>query len=182
VATIRGILITRFTAYASNKISADRRCTSAEHDVIKSQSSPTKFIKARSSAARPKRSIRAISAKIRKPSLGLVPQRLFHEVRSLIESARLQVAHAVNKGLVLLYWDIGRRIRRELLQDKRASYGEKILPTLSAKLVPKYGEGFSERNLARMIQFAERFPEPKVVSTLSGQLGSWNHLFRLGGA
>jgi hypothetical protein len=32
--------------------------------------------------------------------------------------------------------------------DPRAEYGGQILPTLSAKLVPEYGQGYSERNLA----------------------------------
>ncbi|MBI3292029.1 MAG: DUF1016 domain-containing protein [Elusimicrobia bacterium] len=111
-------------------------------------------------------------------SMAGVSRRLFDDVRDLIESARHQVARAVNTGLVLLYWNVGRRIRKGLLQDKRASYGERILPTLSAKLVPEYGEGFSERNLARMVQFAERFPDMKIVSTLSGQLG-WSHFVEI---
>ena len=34
----------------------------------------------------------------------------------------------------------------DVLQDKRAAYGEQILPTLSAKLTPEYGQGFGERN------------------------------------
>ena len=38
-------------------------------------------------------------------------------------------------------------------------YGEEILPTLSAKLVPEFGEGFRSRNLARMIAFAEVYPD-----------------------
>jgi len=61
--------------------------------------------------------------------------------------------------LVLLCWQVGSRIRADVLRDKWAAYGEQILPTLSAKLAPGYGQGFSERNLARMIRFAEMFPD-----------------------
>jgi predicted nuclease of restriction endonuclease-like (RecB) superfamily len=79
---------------------------------------------------------------------------------------------------VLLYWNVGDRIRRDILKKKRAAYGEQILPTLSAKLVPEYGQGYSERNLARMIKMAELFPDRRMVGELSRQLG-WSHFIEL---
>lgn len=103
---------------------------------------------------------------------------LHAEVRELILAARQQVAHAVNAGLTLAYWQIGERIRREVLKEKRASYGEEILPTLSAKLVPEFGSGFGARNLARMVGFSEAFPEFKIVAALSTQLG-WSHFVEI---
>lgn len=60
---------------------------------------------------------------------------------------------------------------------KRADYGMKILPTLSAKLVSEFGAGFSARNLANMVRFAEVFPDEKILHTLCTKL-SWSH-FRL---
>ncbi|MBL9194330.1 MAG: DUF1016 family protein, partial [Opitutaceae bacterium] len=57
-------------------------------------------------------------------------------------------------------------------------YGLEILPTLSAKLVPEFGPGFSTRNLARMISFAERFSEPNVAARLAERLG-WSHLVEI---
>lgn len=81
------------------------------------------------------------------------------DLQQLIRLARAQVAQAVNSALVLLYWEVGRRTRTNILGEKRAEYGEEILPTLSAKLVPEFGQGFSPRNLARMIRFAEVFPD-----------------------
>ena len=53
-----------------------------------------------------------------------------------------------------------------------------ILPTLSAKLVQEYGKGFSERNLARMIQFAEVFPDEHLVTHLAPSL-SWSHFIEI---
>ncbi len=103
---------------------------------------------------------------------------LISDIRQLIESARSRVAVAVNVELTLLYWRVGERIRREILKSQRAEYGEEILPTLSAKLTPMYGEGFRERNLARMIKFAEYFPEEKTVAILSRQL-SWSHFVEI---
>lgn len=65
----------------------------------------------------------------------------------------------------MLYWKVGNRIRQDILREKRARYGEEIVPTLSAQLVPDFGTGFGVRNLFRMIKFAEVFPEEKIVST-----------------
>lgn len=106
------------------------------------------------------------------------PVDLLADVRDLILAARQTVARGVNVALVRLYWQIGQRIRNDLLQQERAKYGEEILPTLSAKLMPEFGEGFSVRNLARMISFAEAFPEQKIVTTLSQYLG-WSHFVEL---
>lgn len=89
------------------------------------------------------------------------------EVRELILATRQTVAQGVNSALVLLYWHIGQRIRSDMLQSKRAQYGAEILPTLSAKLVPDFGQGFSPRNLARMISLAEAFPDSRVHVTPS---------------
>jgi predicted nuclease of restriction endonuclease-like (RecB) superfamily len=88
------------------------------------------------------------------------------------------VARQVNAALVLLYWRIGQRIRQDILKEKRAEYGEEIVPTLSAQLVPEFGEGFSKRNLFRMIRFFEVFSDEQIVSTLSRQLG-WSHFVEI---
>lgn len=106
------------------------------------------------------------------------PSTLLKDVKALISYAREATATAVNSALVFLCWQIGNRIHKDVLYSKRAEYGAEILPTLSAELVPEYGHGFSERNLWRMVKFAELFPNTKIVSTLSAQLG-WSHFVEL---
>lgn len=96
----------------------------------------------------------------------------------MILAAREQVAKAVNSGLTLLYWQIGDRVRRESLNEKRAGYGERIVPTLSAKLSAEFGRGFAEKNLRRMMQFAEAFPDREIVVSLIRQL-TWTHFIAL---
>jgi predicted nuclease of restriction endonuclease-like (RecB) superfamily len=103
---------------------------------------------------------------------------LLAELRGLIESAQVRVAQNVNRELVLLYWDLGQRIRVQVLAEERAEYGARILPTLSAKLKSEFGDGFSERNLARMIKCAETFPERATVEKLSEVL-SWSHFVEI---
>jgi predicted nuclease of restriction endonuclease-like (RecB) superfamily len=99
---------------------------------------------------------------------------LLQDLRTLIADTRQNVAQAVNSALVMLYWKVGQRIRRDILKDKRANYGEEIVPTLSTQLADEFGAGFGEKNLRRMVQFAEVFPDEKIVVTLSRQLG-WSH-------
>ncbi|GHV03701.1 hypothetical protein FACS189485_07520 [Spirochaetia bacterium] len=77
-------------------------------------------------------------------------------------------------AVTLLFWQVGTRINKEILHQKRADYGKQIVLTLSVKLSEKYGRNFELRNLRRMLQFAEQFPDKKIVSTLSTQL-SWSH-------
>jgi predicted nuclease of restriction endonuclease-like (RecB) superfamily len=103
---------------------------------------------------------------------------LLGDIRALIEAGREQVAHAVNAELILLYWSVGERIRREILGNKRAEYGEEIVSTLSRQLSLEHGNGFSRPNLFRMIRFAEVLPEHAVVSQLARQLG-WSHFVEI---
>ena len=56
------------------------------------------------------------------------------------------------------------------MKEKRAEYGKKIVTTLSQELADDYGNNFNEKNLRRMIQFAEVFPDKEIVVTLSRQL------------
>ena len=57
-----------------------------------------------------------------------------------------------------------------MLGGDRAAYREQIVVTVSRQLVVDYGRGYSEKNLRRMVQFAEAFPEEEIVVTLSRQL------------
>jgi predicted nuclease of restriction endonuclease-like (RecB) superfamily len=99
---------------------------------------------------------------------------LLTDVREMILAARHSVAQTMNATLTTLYWQIGRRIRRDILQEKRAEYGERIVSALGTQLTREFGRGFNTRNLFRMIRFAEVFPQLKIVSALRTQLG-WTH-------
>lgn len=63
---------------------------------------------------------------------------LFGDIRRIIENARTAVATAVNASLTLLYWLMGRRIREDVLNEKRAQYGKEIIVTLSRQLEMEY--------------------------------------------
>jgi predicted nuclease of restriction endonuclease-like (RecB) superfamily len=104
---------------------------------------------------------------------------ILSDIRSLVDEARQQVATTANAVQTLLYWRVGQRIHTELLgNNRRARYGGQIVSTLSTQLLRDYGRAFAERNLRRMIQFAEAFPDRETVVHLSCNL-SWSHFVEL---
>src|SRR5262245_10911992 len=92
----------------------------------------------------------------------------------MIEAARQEIAVTANAALTTLYWHLGRRVRTEILRDRRAEYGARIVYTVGRQLETRYGRGFGVKNLRRMVQFAEAFPNREIVAALLRQLG-WTH-------
>ena len=111
-------------------------------------------------------------------SLTISENDLFNELSQLIEQSKHQVAVQVNSTVTILFWQIGNRINQDILQNKRAEYGKQIVPTVSAQLENKYGRNFTEKNVRRMLRFAEQFSDFQIVVTLSRQL-SWSHFVEL---
>lgn len=97
------------------------------------------------------------------------------EIKQLIEQSRQNVAVAVNAELTLLYWNIGTRIKEDILRNDRAEYGKQIIESLSLQLTHEYGRGWGKRLLHHCLRFAEVFPDIQIVSALRTQL-TWTHL------
>jgi hypothetical protein len=103
---------------------------------------------------------------------------LVEELRALIETTRGRVAQTVNSELVALYWQVGKRLREEIIGDQRAAYGEEVVGQLARALTAEFGRGFSKRNLHHMVRLVEVFPDAGIVHALRSQL-SWTHLREL---
>jgi predicted nuclease of restriction endonuclease-like (RecB) superfamily len=103
---------------------------------------------------------------------------LVDDIRRMIEATRYSVATTVNAGLTMLYWHIGKRVLEDILRGERAEYGQEIVVSLARQLTAEYGRGFEEKNLRRMIQFAEVFQEEEIVVSLIREL-SWTHFLAL---
>jgi len=106
--------------------------------------------------------------------IGLVPTELIDDLRQIIDSARSHVAATANYELTAMYWNIGNRINRDMLNNERAEYGKQIVSQVATQLQEEYGKGFEERTIRRMMQFAQLFPDFQIVSTLLSKL-SWTH-------
>ncbi|HET7385083.1 MAG TPA: PDDEXK nuclease domain-containing protein [Nocardioidaceae bacterium] len=93
----------------------------------------------------------------------------------VVEQGRQLAARQVNAALTMTYWLVGLAISVRTLHDRRADYGRQILATLSQELGDRFGAGFDQTNLSRMVSFARQFPKHDRVTVLVGQL-SWSHL------
>jgi predicted nuclease of restriction endonuclease-like (RecB) superfamily len=111
-------------------------------------------------------------------NLTILETDLLHELSQLIEQSKQKVTIQANSAVTILFWQVGNRINQNILQNKRAAYGKQIVPTLSAQLENKYGRNFNEKNVRRMLRFAEQFTNFQIVVTLSQQL-SWSHFVEL---
>lgn len=66
-------------------------------------------------------------------------------------NTRQQLATTANTALTMLHWQVGNRIRRFVLDEQRAEYGQRILATVSQELVRSYGKGFTVSSLMRVL-------------------------------
>ena len=107
-----------------------------------------------------------------------VPSQLLDDIRTLINNARIRVASTANIETTLLYWNIGHRVNTEVLGNKRADYGQQIVSQLATQLQQEYGSSYTSRNIHRMMQFAEQFPDFQIVSQAATQL-SWSHFMEV---
>jgi predicted nuclease of restriction endonuclease-like (RecB) superfamily len=101
----------------------------------------------------------------------LQPQ--FTEILDLIKTAQDRVIATSNQELIKLYWSIGKYISERL---RTTEWGEKTIEQLAAFIhMQEPGiKGFERRNLYRMRQFYEIYPDTEIVSALLTQL-SWTH-------
>src|SRR3990172_10475956 len=93
---------------------------------------------------------------------------LITDLASLVEQGRKTAVRYVNTALVATYWFMGRRIvEYEQKGKKRAEYGEALLERISKDLSPKFGKGFSERNLELMRKFYLAYSISQTLSAKS---------------
>ena len=99
------------------------------------------------------------------------------ELKGRIHSAQQRAALAVNRELVLLYWQIGRDI---LGRQAAQGWGAKVIERLANDLRQAFPDmkGFSPRNLKYMRAFAEGWPDADFVQAVLAQL-PWYHQLAL---
>ena len=99
-------------------------------------------------------------------------QILFDKISKLIEHSRRSIYVHANATTIKMFWEIGRYINEDILENKRADYGKKIVSHLATQLTEAYGRTYEVRNLRRMMQFNEQFSDFEIVSHPATQL-SW---------
>ncbi|WP_312306230.1 YhcG family protein [Pulveribacter sp.] len=95
------------------------------------------------------------------------------ELKTRIHTAQQRATLAVNRELVLLYWQIGRDI---LQRQEREGWGAKVIERLAHDLRVAFPEmkGFSPRNMKYMRAFAQAWPEAEFVQQAAALL-PWGH-------
>ena len=100
----------------------------------------------------------------------------FAEVVGLIAAAQQRAFQAVNTTLIDLYWQVGEYISRKI---ESAEWGDGVVPQL-AQYIARTQPGFTTRNLFRMKQFYEAYPDESIVSAVLTQLPWTHHLIIIG--
>lgn len=103
---------------------------------------------------------------------------LFVDLAQIIEHGKKQLTAQVNSTLAMVYWQVGYRINKDILDNERAAYGKEIVVTVAEQLEKKYGRQFNVKNVRRMMRFANTFTDFKIVPPLAAQL-SWSHFIEL---
>ncbi|MHB1529930.1 MAG: alpha/beta fold hydrolase [Acidiferrobacteraceae bacterium] len=99
------------------------------------------------------------------------------DLKARIRSAQTKAAVAVNKELILLYWQIGREI---LDRQEHQGWGAKVIGQLADDLRREFPEmkGLSRSNLMYMRSFAATWSDYQFVQAVLGQL-PWYHQIAL---
>jgi predicted nuclease of restriction endonuclease-like (RecB) superfamily len=106
----------------------------------------------------------------------LVPSGYNEFLRTLkdrIRKAQLRAALAVNREMVIFYWQLGQEI---LTRQEQRGWGAKVIDQLAKDLQKAFPEmkGFSPRNLKYMRSFAEAYPQEAIVQEVLAQI-PWYH-------
>ncbi len=94
-----------------------------------------------------------------------------------MQTSQVRAAVAVNRELILLYWQIGRDILR---RQREEGWGTKVIDRLGADLHSAFPDmrGFSSRNLKYMRSLADAFPDEAFVQAPLAQM-PWYHAITL---
>ncbi len=65
---------------------------------------------------------------------------LLDDLKQLINDTRFRVATNINSGIVVLNWQVGKRISDEILDNQRSEYGKTIVVTLSRQLAEQFAK------------------------------------------
>ena len=91
------------------------------------------------------------------------------DLKTRIRSARLSAARAVNRELILLYWDIGQGI---VEKQQQHGWGDGIVEALAADLQNAFPgvSGFSARNLWDMRHFFSAYTDSGFLRQVVAEL------------
>lgn len=101
-----------------------------------------------------------------------VNQDFLRGVSAVLEAARQSAKTAINLAMVYAYHEIGRMIvEEEQRGENRATYGKRLLQSLSAHLTRRFGKGYSADNLKLMRRFYTVYARERTGERKGGRIG-----------
>ncbi|MBS3945141.1 MAG: DUF1016 family protein [Melioribacter sp.] len=100
-------------------------------------------------------------------------KKFFIEIKERINKAQYEALRKVNKELINLYWDIGKKI---VEKQSNLGWGKSVVETLSADLQKEFPgiRGFSAANLWRIRNFYSEYSNNLKLAPMVREIG-WAH-------
>ncbi|MDR2968013.1 MAG: PDDEXK nuclease domain-containing protein [Tannerellaceae bacterium] len=100
---------------------------------------------------------------------------LYSDVCHIIEGSRQRLATTINAEICMMHWQIGKRIKEDVLYSQRAEYGKQVVKNLSIKLTAQFGKGWGYEKLKHCVRSAYLFSEDDIRYAVRTQL-TWTHI------
>jgi predicted nuclease of restriction endonuclease-like (RecB) superfamily len=91
--------------------------------------------------------------------------RFIEQLKDRVVATRLNVARAVNRDVILLYWDIGQAIAEK---QEKLGWGDSVVEMVAKDLRRAFpgSKGFSPQNVWRMLQFYRTHTDVEFLSQI----------------
>ena len=91
-----------------------------------------------------------------------------NEITARIRSAQYEALKAVNKEMIALYWEVGKRITE---QQTALGWGKSVVENLSRDIQKEFPgiKGFSARNIWDMARFYAEYQSDEILEKLAGR-------------
>jgi len=98
---------------------------------------------------------------------------LLESIKTRIRRAQYDALKAVNKEMIVLYWDIGKMI---VERQQKEGWGKAVVETLAVDLQKEFPgvQGYSKDNLWRMRKFFIQYQDNQKLAPMVQEIG-WTH-------
>lgn len=98
-----------------------------------------------------------------------------NEITARIRSAQYEALKAVNKEIIALYWEVGKRITE---QQTALGWGKSVVENLSRDIQKEFPgiQGFGVRNMWDMARFYTEYQSNEILQPLVAEIGWSKHI------
>lgn len=98
-----------------------------------------------------------------------------NEITARIRSAQYEALKAVNKEIIALYWEVGKRITE---QQTALGWGKSVVENLSRDIQKEFPgiQGFGVRNMWDMARFYAEYQSNEILQPLVAEIGWSKHI------